>query len=331
MGIRNLERLEAVDLRTHWVDEARDFTPWLAQQENLALLGDTIGLELELEGMEVRVGAFKADILAKEAGTGEYVLIENQLERTNHDHLGKVITYASGLGATAVVWIAGRVTEEHRRAVDWLNEVTTDAVGFFALEVELWRIGESLPAPKFNLVSQPNQWAKAVSGGTSGQEPSGAKLLQLEFWKAFVESAEARRFSLNLRKPRPQHWYTLAIGRAGFTLSLTASTSRNRVGCELYMRDSDPALSLLGLEKAAIETELGPLEWQQLPEKRAGRIVQYREADIEDRASWAQYFDWLAERAESFYRVFSPRVRALDLGESEDDDRADRDDDTIAM
>src|SRR6266545_1786839 len=101
-----LGRLEPVDLRTYWIDEARDFTPWLAQEENLALLGETIGIELELEGVEVRVGAFKADILAEEAGTGQYVLIENQLERTNHDHLGKLVTYASGLGATAVVWVA---------------------------------------------------------------------------------------------------------------------------------------------------------------------------------------------------------------------------------
>jgi hypothetical protein len=133
--------------------------------------------------MEVRVGAFKADILAKEAGTGQYVLIENQLERTNHDHLGKVVPYASGLGATAVVWVAKEITEEHRRAVDWLNEVTTDAVGFFALEVELWRIGDSPPAPKFNLVSQPNEWANVVSGGrtTAGWLSSSHQICQHPF------------------------------------------------------------------------------------------------------------------------------------------------------
>ena len=315
-----LGHLEPVELRTYWIDEARDFTPWLAQEANLALLGETIGLELELEGVEVRVGAFKADILAEEAGTGHSVLIENQLERTNHDHLGKLVTYASGLGATAVVWVAKEVTEEHRRAVDWLNEVTTDAVGFFALEVELWRIGDSAPAPKFNLVSQPNEWAKVVGGDTSGREPTGAKLLQLEFWKGFVEFAKGRRFSLSLRQPRARHWYNIAVGRAGFGLSLEISTVKNRLGCTLYMRASDPALGMLKLEKDAIETELGQTDWQELPTKRAGRIAQYREANVGERAMWPEYFDWLCERAEAFHRVFSPRIKALDLGAFEEEE-----------
>ncbi len=316
MGQNPLGRLAPVDLRAHWLDEARDFTPWLAQGENLALLGDTIGLELELEGVEVRVGAFKADILAKEAGTGDYVLIENQLEKTNHDHLGKVVTYASGLGAKTVVWVAREISEEHRRAVDWLNEVTTDAVGFFALELELWSIGDSPPAPKFNLVSQPNEWAKVVSGGKSGREPTGAKLLQLDFWQNFVEFCRIEGISPNLRKPRPQHWYSFAIGRRGFIISLTTSTMKNRVGCEIYMRSSDPAFLLLRAQKADIEAELGALEWQELPNKRAGRIAQYKRGDIEERSTWPELFEWLRERTEAFYRVFSPRIRALDLGQS---------------
>ncbi len=315
-----LGRLAPVDLRVSWVDEARDFTPWLAKDENLALLGETIDLELELEGVEVRVNSFKADILAKDAGTGDYVLIENQLEKTNHDHLGKLITYASGLGATTIVWIARQITQEHRRAIDWLNEVTTDAVGFFGLEVELWRIGDSPPAPKFNLVSQPNEWAKVVSGRTQRQEPTGAKLVQLDFWEGFAEFCRAGAFSLNLRKPRPQHWYPMAIGRRGFIISLTVSTVKTRVGCELYIRKSDPAFSLLAAQKDKIEAELGPLEWQELATKRASRIVQYRRAHaLDDRETWPELFAWLRERAGAFYRVFGPRVRALDLDEVDHD------------
>lgn len=216
--------------------------------------------------------------------------------------------------------MAREISEEHRRAVDWLNEVTTDAVGFFALEVELWKIGDSSPAPKFNLVSQPNEWAKVVSGGKSGREPTGAKLLQLEFWKSFVESCKSEGISLNLRKPRAQHWYTFAIGRRGFTISLTTSTVKARLGCEIYMRASDPALGMLKLQQAAIEAELGLLEWQELPNRRAGRIAQYREGNIEERAMWPGFFEWLMERTEAFHRVFSPRIKALHLGESEEEE-----------
>lgn len=317
LGEPSLGRLEPVPLRTHWTDEARDFTPWLAEGTNLSLLGETIGLDLELEGVEVRVGAFKADILAREVGSGEYVLIENQLERTNHDHLGKLVTYASGLGANAVIWISREITEEHRRAIDWLNEVTTDAVGFFALEIELWRIGESPPAAKFNLVSQPNEWATAVSGGTSGREPTAASALQLEFWEEFVEFSRDRGFPMGLKKAHARSWYTIAIGRAGFVISLTLSTMKKRLGCELYMRSSDPAFELLSMSRDDIEAELGELEWQSLPEKQAGRIVQYRQGDLDERTTWPEYFEWLRERAEAFHRVFSPRVKALVLDEDE--------------
>jgi Domain of unknown function (DUF4268) len=159
-----------------------------------------------------------------------------------------------------------------------------------------------------------------VSGDTSGREPTGAKLLQLEFWSAFVEFAKSRGFSLSLRKPRARHWYTIAIGRAGFGLSLEISTVKNRLSCTVYMGASDPALGILKLEKDAIETELGQLDWQELPTKRAGRVAQYREANIEERPMWPEYFDWLCERAEAFHRVFSPRIKALDLGAFEEEE-----------
>ena len=151
-----LARLEAVDPRTCWKNEAADFTPWLAEAENIKLLGDTIGLDLELEAQEKGVGPFRADLLCKSTVDDSFVLIENQLERTDHSHLGQLLTYAAGLQAVTIVWIAHKMTDEHRAALDWLNEVTNSQINFFGLEIELWKIERSPLAPRFNVVSKPN-------------------------------------------------------------------------------------------------------------------------------------------------------------------------------
>ena len=324
-----LGRLEAVDLRDFWQDEARQFTPWLALPGNLKLLSDTIGIELEFEGTESRVGIFKADIVAKEVGTDDRVIIENQLESTDHDHLGKLLTYAAGLGAKVVVWVAEKINEDHRRALDWLNEITGESFSFFAVEIELWRINDSVPAPKFNLVCRPNNWAKSLTGTDSVGEPTETKLLQLEFWSAFVEYGKAKGSSVSFRKPRPQNWYSSAVGRSRFNLSLTANTRLRRIGCELYIRHpthSKQAFAMLHAQKAAIESELGELDWQELPQGRDCRIVQYRPGDIEERGQWSELHAWLLDRLEAFRRSFTDRVRALDLGEDDDDPDEGEDD-----
>ena len=150
-----LGKIEAVGARHVWADEAADFTPWLAEEKNIALLGEALGLELEVESTEVAVGPYSADILAKDTGTGRFVVIENQLAKTNHDHLGKAVTYASALDATAVVWIAPEFTEEHQKALEWLNDHTTEDLAFYAVLLEVWRIENSPPAVRFNVISRP--------------------------------------------------------------------------------------------------------------------------------------------------------------------------------
>jgi uncharacterized protein YbjQ (UPF0145 family) len=313
-----LGRLNPIDLRAYWQDEAREFTPWLAESSNLKLLSEAIGIDLDLEGIEIRVGAFKADILAKEVVTGDVVLIENQLERTNHDHLGKLITYASGLGAKAVVWVAKEISEEHRKALDWLNEVTGESVAFFGIEVELWRIGDSSPAPRFNIISQPNEWARSLQPAATGGQVSEAKLLQLDFWKEFIEFCKERGTRLQFSKAHPQHWYTFAVGRSGFAISLTVNTVKKRLGCEIYIahQESKTAFAELFAQREQIENELGAsLEWQELPHRHASRIVEFRSGDIEERESRPELFVWLKERTENFHRVFSARIRALALAD----------------
>src|SRR4029077_1332791 len=178
--------------------------------ENLAILADTLGLELELEAQERPVGPFRADILCKDVATDRWVLIENQLERTDHSHLGQLLTYASGLEAVTIVWIAARFTEEHRSTLDWLNKITDESFRFFGLEVELWRIGTSAAAPKFNLVSKPNEWSHSVAQAARAideAELSETRVMQRAYWAAFDKILAASRGPVTGgKKPQPQSW-----------------------------------------------------------------------------------------------------------------------------
>lgn len=185
-----INRMTRVDTRIVWKNEAQHFTPWLA--DNLDLLGEVLHLELELEDQEKNVGVFRADILARDASSDSWVLIENQLERTDHTHLGQLITYASGLQAVTIVWIAAHFTEEHRAALDWLNEITEESVNFFGLEIELWSINDNI-APKFNIVCKPNSWKKKVITITKGDgiinAPSKSRTIILQTLEEFRPNA----------------------------------------------------------------------------------------------------------------------------------------------
>lgn len=161
MAIQTLGTLNKVNLTDIWEHEAYAFTPWLAKPENLALLGNTIGLELSLESTEQSVGDFNADIVCKDVDNDSHlILIENQIRPTDHTHLGQLLTYAAGLDTATIVWIAERFRDEHRAALDWLNEITGSRFNFFGIEIELWQIGNSDIAPRFNMVSEvrPLNW-----------------------------------------------------------------------------------------------------------------------------------------------------------------------------
>ena len=151
-----------LQLRDIWRHEALDFTKWLAEEPSLKLLSVAVGIELELIETESSVGAFSVDIYAQEIGTGRKIVIENQLAPTDHDHLGKAITYAAGKGAEVVIWVVEQARDEHRQAIEWLNQHTDSDFGFFLVEIELWKIGNSRAAPRFNVVEEPNEWAKAI-------------------------------------------------------------------------------------------------------------------------------------------------------------------------
>jgi hypothetical protein len=233
----SLGRLSRVELRDIWLSE--DFTPWLARPENIADLGNTLGMELEVEAQERAVGPFRADILCKDITTDRWVLIENQLERTDHTHLGQLLTYASGLEAVTIVWIAARFTEERRSALDWLNKITDERFRFFGLEVELWRIGDSPAAPKFNVISKPNDWSQSVARAARAiddAELSERRILQRDYWAALntvLNSCGGQ--VLGNKKPQPQSWMSYPIGRSNCWLAAAMVRPNGQIRAELYL------------------------------------------------------------------------------------------------
>ena len=311
-----LGRLEQVDLRNVWLSESGDFTPWLAEEPNISLLADTLGMDLEVEAQEKSVGPYRADIVCKDTTDGSLVLIENQLEKTDHTHLGQLMTYAAGLDAVTIVWIAERFTDEHRAALDWLNEITGEKVSFFGLEIELWKIGTSPIAPKFNVVSKPNDWIKGGGGGSrGGAVVTETKQLQQDYWRDFRELLAERKSSLKPQKAHPQHWLTVSIGRRNFHMSALINTSGERIGVELYLQGSDAKkhFKQLETEKAKIEQQIGqPLDWRELPTKEASRILLMRaDSSIKDSTQWPEQHNWLADHLEKFNSVFRPLIQSL--------------------
>jgi hypothetical protein len=322
MATKELGRLKEVSLREAWESEASDFTPWLAKEENLRLLGETIGIELELESQEKGVGPFRADLLCKDPSDGSWVLIENQLEKTNHTHLGQLITYAAGLNAVTIVWISEKFTEEHRAALDWMNEKTDEKIRLFGIEVKLFQIGNSPPAPRFEIISQPNDWTQTVQhSAESGREYSEHKLLQKKFWQEFRQFMEEKESFVRCQKPAPQHWLTSSIGRSGFhlasILSLWNSVTDKKgpeIRADLILNGPTAKEDFAALEKQkdAVEKALGTtLNWHNPENKHMCRVSARKDINFLDEKKWPECFEWLKQNLEAMHRVFGPRIKAL--------------------
>jgi len=299
-----LGRIKQVALREIWKHEATNFTQWLALPENLELLSDEIDIELSLVDTEYNVGRFNVDIYAEESGTDRKVIIENQLERTDHDHLGKLITYASGLDAEIVIWIVREVLEEHKQAIEWLNENTNESINFFAIRMEVWKIGNSEPAPNFHIVSQPNNWAKAVKSAVQSKELTPLKQQQLRFWETFNKYCKENGIGLRLRKVYPQHWYDISFGNPDAHITLTINSQKNQLGCEIYIPNGENAYPQFLSNKIEIDTEVSGLKWQELPNKKASRIRKFKLVDVTNESDWKNQIKWLVEQALLFQRVF---------------------------
>ena len=298
-----LDQIEMVDdLRTIWPDEARNFTPWLSESENLEQLGEAIGRNLQLSETESSVGAFSVDILATtEDDDGvKTVIIENQLTETNHDHLGKLITYAAGKKAQIIVWIVEEARNEHQQAIQWLNEHTDEDMGFYLVQIKVLRIGQSRPAVKFELIEKPNEWERKMR---SNKNLTETKALQLRYWDAFVEYLQNQEeFKKYFRIPetKPQHWLTLRAGSASFAVGCLVNTQRKVIGTELTVWNRD-FYDYLSAHKQDFEREIGhELIWHG-EGKHTLRIYVETPGNIKGtEKGWNEFFSWYCEMASKF-------------------------------
>jgi len=321
-----LGRLERVELRDIWVTEAQDFTPWLAREENLKVLADAVNMDLELEAQEKNVGPFRADILCRNSDDGSWVLIENQLERTDHGHLGQLLTYASGLDVVTIVWVAAKFTDEHRASLDWLNEITDNTFRFFGLEVELWRIGDSPAALKFNVVSKPNDWTRTISQAArriSEGEISEVKAQQFRYWTALADLLTASNSTIKPPAPPAKQWYRFGIGRSGFRLTTTVHGGEKRIRAELYISadEAKDFFHLLEKDREAIETAFGQkLEWHELPNRNGSRIAIYRDnCDPTNEDDWPDQHAWLKDTLERLDSALRARIKSLNADDWQED------------
>ena len=319
-----LGRLTPVDLRSAWEGEATHFTPWLAEPENITLLGEAIGIELEVELQEANVGPFRADILCRDTINNHWVLVENQLGKTDHSHLGQLLTYAAGLEAVTIVWIASRFTDEHRAALDWLNSSTIAGINCFGLEIELWRICDSSMAPKFNVISKPNDWSKTIRDQASGS--TGAltdfQRLHFEFWTQFKQYLEEIGSSFRTIRPSKDHWSNVAVGRSFFSLVPWNGMRDNRSG--VYLQLTGPHakahFGLIQQQYASLVDEklspLGSVNWRPLPDAKESQIALVLSPTTPSKPdTWSDLNKWMANALETMHALFRPIVKDLNAEE----------------
>ena len=313
---QELGTIDKVDIREVWPNEATDFTPWLA--ENLATLGKALGLDLEVQAQEAPVRGYSLDILARDVQNGRPVVIENQLEQTDHTHLGQLLTYAAGFDANVIVWIAKEFRDEHREALDLLNHRTGEESEFFGVEVQLWKIADSPPAVNFNLVSTPNEWRKqTVSSPRVGGPVSERREKYRDFFQGLIDTLREQHQFTNAKKGQPQNWYSFSAGRTGFSYGVNFNAD-GHARVELYIdpgeqQENKQIFDRFEDQKEPVESKLNThLEWERLDTRRASRISIRRLGSIDDDPGALKALrDWMIEQLLAFRRVFGPMLAEL--------------------
>lgn len=311
--MKHISKLKRLKLREIWDKEAGDFTPWLA--ENIGALGEALGMDLELQSREAAVGDFSLDLLAKDLGSNRVVVIENQFNQTDHDHLGKLLTYAGGYDAGVVIWLAETIREEHRQALEWLNQRTDSETEFFGVVVEVLQIDNSAPAYNFRPVVFPNDWQKRARTQTKTTISAKGEAFRQYFQLLIDELREKHKFT-GARVAQAQNWYSFSIGTSGIPVgAVFAGDGTIRV--ELYIGVDEAGTNKrlfdwLHDKKSAIEQDCGfALTWDRLEERKACRIYVSRPGTIESAPEeLADFRKWQVERLIIFKRVFAPLVKA---------------------
>lgn len=311
-----LGRLERVEVRAVWENEARDFTPWLLDHDDY--LAEALGIELEIERSEHRVGNFSLDLIGRDLTNDAVLIVENQLGGTDHSHLGQILTYAAGADASSVVWIATSFREEHRQAIDWLNENTQENVRFFGIELQVVRIGTSPPAPLFKLVAQPNDWQKQVRSATRSERAGTRATLYLNFWTRYLERLKDEHSDWSgPRTPSKDNWMDFPISPIQFikaprTRIFLTFAEGGRLRHDIYIHIGDETRTKmifdhLYQQKERFETKYGrSCHWESLPERQGCRIADYREdADIAMEDRYDEFIDWFFDAGVRLRRALS--------------------------
>ncbi len=308
-----LGKLKEIDIRKVWAHEQYDFSKWLASEENIKELSDTLGLSLTNIETEKFVGSYRCDILCQDEITGKNVLIENQLEPTNHDHLGKIITYASGLDASVVVWIVAEARSEHASAIEWLNKHTDDDVSFFLIEVHAYTIGDSEPAPQFRIIEQPNDFAKQVKSIAKGSgELNESQTCRLEFWNQFNDVLDSRGKPFNKRKATTDHWYNVALGSSQCYLSIDLVNKQHKIRIGLWIPDNKELFDDLFSKKDLIEKDLGfSLDWDRLDDKKASVACTYINGlDFKHKDNYPELMNEIIDMTLLFKKTFEKYLKS---------------------
>lgn len=301
-------KITKLNLREVWAKEASDFTPWLA--ENITALGEALGIELELQSREAAVGDFSLDLLAKDLGSGRTVIIENQLTQTDHDHLGKLLTYAAGFSASTVIWVAETIRDEHRQSLEWLNQRTDEETHFFGVVIEVFKIDDSKPAYSFNPVVFPNEWQKSKKREATTNVSSKGEAYRNYFQSLIDELRENHRFT-NAKIGQPQNWYTFSSGFSNIPIgAVFAMGEKTRVELYIDVQDGEKNKAIfdkLHEQKDLIQKEYGStLEWERLDDKRASRIAIYRDGSIESSEEvLSEIKQWHIENLLKFKKTFA--------------------------
>lgn len=292
-----LGKLEKIELREVWRHEALDFTRWLAKKENIALLSKEIGIDIEVIETEMSVGRYNVDIYARDIESNKRIVIENQLENTNHDHLGKMLVYAAGLDADIAIWVVKDVNEEHRQAIEWLNDNSFEKINIFLVKVELWQIDNSPIAPKFQVICEPNNWAKVLKQ-QSKENVSDLELKQMEYWQGFVDYAKSKDKTYISQRPSIYNWYVIRIGSSDYKIKLVHSVNSDMIRCQLEIFN-DGIYKKLEQYRTEIDNKINGLEWEYLEDRKVNRISCNNNS--KDNAS---SYVWLLDMVDRFKEVF---------------------------
>ena len=297
MSTVKIGKLTEVDVRDLWKHEQYDFSNWLAKEENIKLLDDEIGLTLMDINKEVYIGSYRCDLVAKDETTGQIVIIENQLEATNHDHLGKIITYAAGLDAKTIIWIVKEAREEHKAAIEWLNNNSSEEIGFFLIELHAYKI---------KVVEKPNNFTKTSKQNYSDKELNRSQNERLMFWEEFNTVIVAKGKPFSVRKPTTDHWYDVAIGTSEAHLAINLVNKENKIVLELYILDNKKLFDHLYEDKEKIENTLQMnFSWERLDGKKASRIKHdVLGLDFSDHSNYPQLMDECIEKILKMRDVF---------------------------